>query len=973
MGYNRRDLAVQVNIKTVKGYTMSEIGALEDRLKKLEYYTALNALELRTKTLSIRDASGNIERFKNGIFADPLNDHSLGRTSDSEYRIAISSINSLARPTFNELFIDFKLQPLSSTNYRAANRFLMIDYDSETMGGNPYATTYRNCTESYFRWNGNLKLYPSYDANRDITSVAPQNITIDMAGAFDKLLATGLAQKIDNVSVAPPVLTNSTVSGGTTTNYFSQTTTTTLSDIAVNVDAITTNIGDIISDVSILPYMASRVVSVVARGMRPNTRVYPYFDGVNVSAYCQPGKVNPDYATADGYIDTSKLAGLANGKENQLIIPNGALGGAVTTDSLGNAYIVFTIPAQTFRTGDRTFTLVNVDNIAATDAIITSAEGIYSASSIAFKRSELTFTVNSPEFEPFTWNEYFTQSWTQVIPPRRKDPVGQTFSINGSNEINVPGTYLTEIGVFLKKKSDTLGATLKVCPTIAGVPDSSKTICSAYLRSDQITVSDDASAETRFVFDYPGLLQTDQTYFFYVEPDGSNPDYEIWISEVGGTDISTNRSITQQPYPGIMYVSSDGTSWSPVQSTDIKFNLYRAKFKYSSATITFRNDTDDYLTVNAITRKTSGVPIQVGDIVYTANDNNLSQVITTNTSPFGIVQYIDELNGTIYLDQSRGNFSNTVNSKINFYRVSDRSNTSLIVEGNRVGNAQIVTVDNIPYHGIVPRFSIMEPSGTFSSLSFSGTSNSSSSFIKEGSATNIVNGTLYEFLDYERVVRSYSNEAGGYGNNGTSTFTVTLNTTNPYVSPVLDLGTKTFNIIQNRINSNTTNEFTRYGNLQSKYISKTVFLAQEAEDLLVYIGAHRPAGTDIYVYGKFYNSATDPGLFDEKDWTLLSYRNDTQYRYTSKDPGDFMEYVFGPPTANQQTRTSLPSANSAYSDLDASANTGGISPINTLTYYDGFGRIHRGFNNFALKVALISDNPVVIPTVRDVRAIALQI
>jgi hypothetical protein len=977
MGYNRKDLAVQVNIKTIKGYTMSDIGALEDRLRRLEYYSALNALELDAKTLSIRDASGNIERFKNGIFADPLNDHSMGRTNDSEYRIAISSINSLARPTFNELFFDFKLQPLSSSQYKIAGRYLMIDYDSEVLGGNPYATKYRNCTESFYKWQGTLRLYPSYDANRDITQGAPQNITVDLAGAFEAFLATGIAQKIDNVSVAPPVLTKSTVSGGTTFNYFSQTTTTTLSDIAVKSSAVETNLGDIVSDISVLPYMASKTICVIATGMRPNTTLYPYFDGVNVSAFCQQGKVNSAYATAGGDIDNDKLALLAAGKENTLIVPNGALGGTIKSDSKGAVYILFTIPAQTFRTGDRTFMLVNVDNIKSTDAIITSAEGVYSASNISFTRSSKTFNVKNPTFEPFTWNEYFTQSWTQVIPPRRRDPVGQTFSINGTNDINVPGLYLTEIGVFFKKKSDTLGATLKVCETVAGVPDISKVVCSGYLPSSSITVSDDSTAETRFKFEYPGLVQSDQTYFFYVEPDGSNPDYEIWISEVGGTDIVTNRAITQQPYPGIMYVSSDGMSWSPIQSSDIKFNLYRAKFKYNSATVTFRNDTDDYLTANVISRKTSGVAPQVGDVVY-AQNTTTGAVLTTNNTiyPFGVIQYLDELTGTIYIDQSNGRFNNTHLANVNIYRVSDRSNTSLITETNRVANATIASVNNPIYHGIVPRFSIMEPINTFTSLSFKGTANSTNFFSKDGASTSLVNGTLYEFQDYERVIRSYSNEvaAGSYGNDGTGTFTVTLTTTNQYVSPVIDLGTKTFNIIQNRINLDANNEFTRYGNAQSKYISKTVFLTQEAEDLLVYVGAHRPPGSDIYVYGKFLNSSQDSAQFDDKDWSLLPYRNDTNLIYTSNDPSDFREYVFGPTVANTVTRSTLTlSANAAYSDLDAAANTGLISPNGTLTYFDGARRIYRGFNNFSLKVVLVSNNPVNIPTVRDIRAIALQI
>ena len=61
MTYNRKDLAVKVDIKSIKGYTMREIGALDERIKKLEYYTVLNALELDVKTLSVKDDTGNLD------------------------------------------------------------------------------------------------------------------------------------------------------------------------------------------------------------------------------------------------------------------------------------------------------------------------------------------------------------------------------------------------------------------------------------------------------------------------------------------------------------------------------------------------------------------------------------------------------------------------------------------------------------------------------------------------------------------------------------------------------------------------------------------------------------------------------------------------------------------------------------------------------------------------------------------------
>ena len=95
MTYNRKDLSVQVSIKTDRGYTMKAIGQLEERIKRLEYYTVLNALELDTKTTSVRDSTGLYERFKNGIFADPFNDHTIGNVNDPEYAIAISSSRSI--------------------------------------------------------------------------------------------------------------------------------------------------------------------------------------------------------------------------------------------------------------------------------------------------------------------------------------------------------------------------------------------------------------------------------------------------------------------------------------------------------------------------------------------------------------------------------------------------------------------------------------------------------------------------------------------------------------------------------------------------------------------------------------------------------------------------------------------------------------------------------------------------------------
>lgn len=964
--FNRKDIAVQVSIKSVKGYTMRAIGALEDRIRKLEYYTVLNALALDTKTLSVRDASGNIERFKNGIFADPFNDHTLGKTSDREYSIAVNSDKSIIRPVYEELFNNFRIIPGSSSNIKVAGRLAMIDYDSVFLGGNPFATTYRNCTESYYNFKGTVWLYPGFDNSNETTLAAPQNVTVDIAGAFSDLLATGIAKDISTVAGARQLTGTTNVNNGngtvTTTNQFSQTTTTTVRDLAVNVKPINFDMGSFVKDVSILPYMRSRPVAAVARGMKPNTRVYPYFDKVAISQYCTPAKANPAYANANGRLDPQIIANSIGNQDQSIVLQrNGNFGDPLITDANGELYFIFYLPANTFRAGERTLLVTNVDDINATGAIITTGEAVYTSSSLSVTSQQMSFQILQPSFTPTSVTTSATvnttSSFTWAI-----DPVGETFIVQDTASIQVPGIYLTQLGVFFKSKSPSLGISCVVAQTTAGYPDATKIIGRSYLFSSQVLTSQDSSAETVFTFETPILLQSDMTYAFWCEPDGSNPDYEIWISEVGGTDKITNAAITQQPYSGVMVVSSNGKSWNIIQSSDLKFKLYRARFKSTSGTAVFANEKNEFLTTSYIYRTNTSNPILNGDLVYAANSANLNQTLTnTSIHPIGTIKAVDELNNIIYLENSNGKFSNTTYANLRIYRVQDPSNTALIAANTLVANALISTIDEPVYHGIVPKFAFLEPIGTNITLTFTGTSNSG---VYDASATFIRNEDIYEFNDYERVIKSYSNEvaAGGF-TNGSTTFNVTLRTNNEFVSPVVDLSAKTFNFIRNLINNDDTNEHTRYGAARNKYISKNVVLNQEAEDLIVYITGYRPVGTNIQVYGKFLNSA-DNETFDSKPWTLLEYKDGMDVVYSSpQDVEDYREYRFGLPVGN-----TVAAQQNAYSDQFATAP----DPINILTYYDTNGTPYTGFSTFGIKIVLLSDNPVKLPTLRDVRGLALQ-
>lgn len=564
------------------------------------------------------------------------------------------------------------------------------------------------------------------------------------------------------------------------------------------------------------------------------------------------------------------------------------------------------------------------------------------------------------------------------------NPVAQTFTLAGAETAGLPGLFLTQIGVYFKTKSSTVGCYLAVVETDNGVPNASRRLGSGRLYSSDISVSNDSSAETIFTFEYPLMLSSDKTYAFYVMPDGSNPDYNMWVSEVGGKDILTGEIINQQPYAGTLYVSSNGDSWTPVESQDLKFNLYVAQFNGTTGTAVFANRTDDYISLDVsatggIVRKTTGVPISHGDIVYAANSSNLNEVLTSNVSiyPAGIVNYIDEVAGILYLEKSNGLFNNTSFKNIRFYRSPDISNTSYISNTYLIANATILTIDDIYYEAFVPKFTLTEPSGTYTKSLFFGTSNTTyaSPSTKDTVGFNAPNESLYEFKDFQRSIKSYSNERaiGGFGSKGTTTYEIQLTSLSPYQSPAIDLAAKNFNFIHNRINNDYTNEHTRYGNALCKYISKTVILDSISEDFKVWITGYRPVGTDIKVYVKFLNSNSDTESFDSKDWSLLSYLNNGDALYSSpQDRNDYKEYSFG--LQQFAARPTISEADSTYIAYgDSVGDVGNDVQPTTLTYYDRNDVQHRGFNSFAIKIVLLSEDNALYPDMRDVRSVALMV
>jgi len=267
------------------------------------------------------------------------------------------------------------------------------------------------------------------------------------------------------------------------------------------------------------------------------------------------------------YFDESPLPATPTGDT-----PVGTQAGTVKSKADGTLSLTFTIPGDTFRTGLRKVELKN-----------------------QYQSAETSFTANGTrKLYERIHKQQITQTITNYIvipppppPPRpNREPLAETF-------YNAEPSYITKLDLYFKSKdSGDIPAFVEIRNVDNGYPGG-EILAHKLVYPSQIALSDDSSAATTITFDSPVFLEGDKDYCFVI---GSDSDaYEIFIADMGQTDLLTNAPINRQPYfHGVMFSSANGTAWTAHQMADIKFTLYRAKFSTSPATLTTNTESGNY-------------------------------------------------------------------------------------------------------------------------------------------------------------------------------------------------------------------------------------------------------------------------------------------------------------------------------------------------------------------------------------------
>ena len=275
---------------------------------------------------------------------------------------------------------------------------------------------------------------------------------------------------------------------------------------------------------------------------------------------------------------------------------------------------------------------------------------------------------------------------------------------------------------------------------------------------------------------------------------------------------------------------------------------------------------------------------------------------------------------------------------------------STIVKGvDSLANAAVSSIEDVSISRFSPYFKVNVPSGTKAKyyVNFANTSYAKSSL----NLTEVDNGKN-TLLSYPAVIASRSNEVLNPSNlfANAKSFNAKLEfvSENPFVSPYVIEENLDFGIQQFVINNSSTNEAYSNGAAYSKYVSKPVILGpdQLAEDLIVYLTAFKPAGTDVEVYAKLL-SEDDGENLNQKNWTKLTLDIPTGSNINSltSNPNDFVELKYVIPNAQSGVKVTsgtfrIPSATNvitgSYSTVNTDIAVGSVVKVYNPTFPDTF-------------------------------------
>jgi len=262
------------------------------------------------------------------------------------------------------------------------------------------------------------------------------------------------------------------------------------------------------------------------------------------------------------------------------------------SDRKGSLYGAFFIPPPSVDTNPRwptgrralRFSTSEVNSYLP-GTVESSADGNYEASGTLDTVQENILAVRNADIVRDTVRD--TRTITSTRTETRQigwyDPLAQSFLVDKDD-----GVYVSKAEVFFATRDNKIPISCQIRTMSNGYPTNKiLPFSDVTIYPSDVQISENASLATTFKFKAPIYLQKGVEYCLVLLSDSN--EYKVWISRMGDVDITGSRTISEQPYAGVLFKSQNATTWTADQYEDLKFNIYRAKFTAKTGTAIFNN------------------------------------------------------------------------------------------------------------------------------------------------------------------------------------------------------------------------------------------------------------------------------------------------------------------------------------------------------------------------------------------------
>lgn len=886
-----------------KRYTMRDIGRLENRINNLEYYATLSLLEQNTINNKAYDNYG-LDRPQNGFIVDDFTGQGVGAASSLDWNASIDVKAGELRPFFNQTNVSL-VENIGANlsrvgrNYEVNGDLVTLKIASRTpLVSQPRASHAESVNPfNVFVFNGSLDIVPWNDTWFETTR--RPDILISDTSQYDAIFAKAQSSGVlgtvykswsDNWQGSPTVTTKvinayarkdfETINsqygtiysedGGsnrrdiTTVTIANTGTKTYTGGVNTFIKSIVTDkvIDDKVISTQVIPYIRSRKVLFRGDNFKPRTRMYGFFDNINVDSYITPAKIMAfqPYQTSTVPVFATDVNVGSNINNANRKTSTGTVTTAYTYGEVLNEYVSVNNGTPTLTgvsciiVGQETYNSVNyafIDNILGGSLSSDDATHVYHL------QGEFDSTRKIKKVGSITSPSVLTSSYTGQLFGVFDIPNGTAMSFRTGirnlrftdNSTNVKlnsstsgeATYTAQ-GI-LETREKTILSTKTAEIATEKVADKTETITSTTTRVTSDTGWYDPLAQTFLVDIDGGAFLTDVDLFFAAKDDSVPVKIQIRnvVNGYPGSIVLPFSEVVKRP-------SSVYTSTNSTVATNFKFR----------SPVYLQNGVEYAIVVMSDSAKYKVWLAQIGEA-----DINGSGIISSQ--PYAGVLFKSQNASTWTADQ-------TQDLKFNLNRAvfNIGSTASLNLINQHVTSDTYYDLANINVNRIVlPGTSI-----TSTLNNVNGVSNNN---ITVGIEDDIA-------FDQRQKLADYVEEAG----NASFSTTLTMSSNKQNISPVVDLSRCSVTLVSNVIDSVVDDNeiYPELGNATAKYVTKQISLNQSSSHLRILFDCNVPSASLINVYYKTGLQSTD---FKSVPYTLVPNSAFIKDYINTENPSQFNE------------------------------------------------------------------------------------